>query len=133
MTPSSEPRWVPTIAVESLHHLQILEHGGLPGVRQLTALEAALARPKQRWSYGELKSIPALGAAYADALVRAHAFNDGNKRTGFLVSVVFLGLNGFCFEASNESVVMMIQRLAAGLLEWPELEAWFVENAKALR
>lgn len=133
MMPSSEPRWVPTIVVESLQHLQILEHGGLPGVRQLTALEAALDRPKQRWIYGELKSIPSLAAAYAEALVRAHAFSDGNKRTGFLVAAVFLGLNGFGFEASNESVVMMIQRLAAGLLGWDELEAWFVENARALR
>lgn len=133
MMRSSEPRWVPTIVVESLHHLQILEHGGLPGVRQLTALEAALDRPKQRWIYGELKSIPSLAAAYAEALVRTHAFSDGNKRTGFLVAVVFLGLNGFGFEASNESVVLMIQRLAAGLLGWDELEAWFVENARALR
>jgi death on curing protein len=108
-----------------MHHQQILEHGGLQGVRHETAFAAALARPQQRWSYGELQSIPSLAAAYAEALVRAHPFADGNKRTGFLVAVVFLGLNGFAFNATNASVVMMVQRLAAGDLSWPELDDWF--------
>jgi len=40
-----------------------------------------------------------------EAIVPAHPFSDGNKRSGFLVAVVFLGLNGFSFQASNESVV----------------------------
>jgi len=60
-----EPRWVPAVAVRALHHEQILEHGGLQGMRTATALEAALARPRQRWSYGELSTIPELAAAYA--------------------------------------------------------------------
>jgi len=60
---------------------------------------------QQRWSYGELQTIPQLAAAFAEAIVRAHPFSDGNKRSGFLVAVVFLGLNGFSFQASNESVV----------------------------
>ena len=86
---------------------------------------------------GGLQTIPSLAAAYADALVGAHPFGaipfaDGNKRTGFLVAVVFLGLNGFAFNASNQTVVVMVQRLAAGHLSWPELEAWFSECARAI-
>jgi len=38
---------------------------------------------------------------------------------------VFLGLNGFRFQASNEEVVLMICRLAAGELPWADLQAWF--------
>ncbi|MCP9775088.1 type II toxin-antitoxin system death-on-curing family toxin [Cyanobium sp. WAJ14-Wanaka] len=108
-----------------MHHQQILEHGGLQGIRSQSTLEAALARPQQRWSYGELQSIPAIAAAYAEAIVRAHPFSDGNKRTGLLVALVFLGLNGCAFNASNESVVSTIRRLAAGDLAGPDLEAWF--------
>ena len=67
---------------------------------------------QQRWSYGELHTIPQLAAAYAEAIVRAHPFSDGNKRSGFLVAVV-----------------LMIQRLAAGELPWEELEAWFAGNS----
>jgi death-on-curing protein len=94
-------------------------------------MASALARPRQRWAYGELTTIPQLAAAYAEALVRAHPFSDGNKRSGFLVAVVFLGLNSFSFQASNESVVLTIQRLAAGDLPWSELERWFVDHSRA--
>ena len=114
-----------------MHHQQILEHGGLPGIRSGNAFEAALARPEQRWFYGELQTIPQSAAAYAQALVTAHAFADGNKRTGFLDAAVFLGLNGPRFQAENASVVFVIQRLAAGHLDWMELEAWFENNSMA--
>lgn len=129
MSNTAEPRWVPSVAVEAIHRQQTLEHGGLQGLRSQASLDSALARPQQRWSYGELQTIPQLAAAYAEAIVRAHPFSDGNKRSGFLVAVVFLGLNGFSFQASNESVVLMIQRLAAGELPWEELEAWFSDNS----
>lgn len=124
MSAGPEPCWVPAIAVPAIHHEQILEHGGLQGIRNATALEAALARPRQRWEVEELSTIPQLAAAYAEALIRAHPFADGNKRSGFLVAVVFLGLNGFRFQASNEEVVLMICRLAAGELPWADLQAW---------
>lgn len=130
MTANDEPCWVPSVAVRAIHHEQILEHGGLQGVRSATALEAALARPKQRWGFGELQTIPELAAAYAEAIVGAHPFADGNKRSGFLVAVVFLGLNGFSFQASNETVVLNIRRLAAGELPWAELLAWFGAHSK---
>ncbi len=128
MTRSDEPCWVPAVAVRAIHHEQILEHGGLQGIRHATALEAALARPRQRWRYGELSTIPELAAAYAEA-IRAHPFADGNKRSGFLVAVVFLGLNAFSFHASNESVVVMIRRLAADELPWGELVDWFTAQS----
>lgn len=129
MTRSDEPCWVPAVAVRAIHHEQILEHGGLQGIRHATALEAALARPRQRWDYGDLSTIPELAAAYAEAIIRAHPFADGNKRSGFLVAVVFLGLNAFSFHASNESVVVMIRRLAAGELPWGELVDWFTAQS----
>ena len=131
MSRSAEPRWIPDVAVQAIHHQQILEHGGLQGIRSQVALDSALARPRQRWSYGELNTIPQLAAAYAEAMARAHPFNDGNKRSAFLVAVVFLGLNGFRFQASNESVVLVIQRLAAGELPWLDLQTWFEDHSSA--
>jgi death-on-curing protein len=70
-----------------------------------------------------------LAAAYAEALIRAHPFADANKRCSFLVAVVFLGLNGFRFHASNEEVVLMICRLAAAELPLADLQAWFETNS----
>ncbi|MFS6820128.1 Fic family protein [Synechococcus lacustris Tous-12m] len=51
---------------------------------------SALARPKQRWSFGELTSIPLIAAAHAEAIVVGHPFSDGNKRTGFWLRLCFL-------------------------------------------
>ena len=76
-------------------------------------------------------TIPELAAAYTEALVKAHPFSDGNKRTGFLIAAVFLGLNGFSFHATNESVVLTIQRLAANELPWPELQQWFQVHSRS--
>lgn len=129
MTSSAEPRWLSALAVRAIHQQQIQEHGGLQGLRDPALLESALARPRQRWAYGELTALAELAAAYAEALVVAHAFVDGNKRTGFLVAVVFLRLNGVRFASSQEEVVARIVRLAAGTLPWPELVAWFERSS----
>ena len=61
--------------------------------------------------------------------IRAHSSADGNKRSGFLVAVVFLGLNGFRFNASNEDVVLMSRRLAAAETPWAVLQAWHEANS----
>lgn len=42
------PRWVPRFVLDSVHLDQLREHGGLPGIRDEDALEAALARPQQK-------------------------------------------------------------------------------------
>jgi len=131
LTSTPEPRRVPALAVKARPHQQILDHGGLPGISSEQAFESAPASPKQRCLDGELPTIPQLAAASAQAMVTAQAFSDGDKWTGFLVAVVFLGLNGFRFEADNAGVVLLIQRLASGPLEWQELQALVVSNSRA--
>ncbi len=65
MRAGPEPCWVAALAVRAIHHEQILEHGGLQGIRSATALEAALAHPRQRLDHEERSTIPQLAAAYA--------------------------------------------------------------------
>lgn len=122
---SAEPRWVPRLVIEAVHLDQIREHGGALGLRDENALESALARPKQRWSYDESTDLAACAAAYAFGLSKNHPFQDGNKRISFLAAVIFLGLNEISFSASNEQVVSTMLRLASGELEETDLAAWF--------
>ena len=56
----------------------------------------------------------ALAAAYTVAILQNHPFADGNKRTGFLSSVLFLELNGMAFTASEEAAAEAVLKLAAG-------------------
>ena len=51
-----------------------------------------------------------MAAAYAAGIVRDHPFIDGNKRTGFVVGVLFLELNGYRFVASEEDAAEAIAR-----------------------
>lgn len=119
-----EPRWVPRLVVDAAHLDQLRAHGGLPGIRDENALEAALARPRQKWTYDSSVDLATLAAAYAFGVARAHPFNDGNKRMAFLTMVIFLGLNGKDLDASETEVVQAMVALAAGSLKEPQLAEW---------
>ncbi|MFU9046290.1 type II toxin-antitoxin system death-on-curing family toxin [Acinetobacter tibetensis] len=66
---------------------------GLAGVDK-DELEGALARPDQQMHYNGVDDIFEIGAWYAVAIAKAHAFNDGNKRTGLSVMLTYLDLQG---------------------------------------
>lgn len=116
-----EPRWVPRLVVDAAHLDQLREHGGLPGVRDENGLEAALARPRQKWHHEADADLATLAAAYAFGLAKAHAFSDGNKRAAFLTAVIFLGLNGKDLDATEAEVVQATTALAAGSLTESDL------------
>jgi death-on-curing protein len=126
----TEPRWVPRLVVEAAHLDQIREHGGLIGIRDENALESALARAQQRWSYEPDAPLPRLAADYAFGIARNHPFRDGNKRTAFLAAVVFLGLNDQRLEATEEDVVDTMLRLASGKLDEHALASWFEDHVE---
>lgn len=126
-------RWVPRLVVDSAHLDQLREHGGLPGIRDENALEAALARPQQKAHYEPDSDLATLAAAYAFGLVKAHPFNDGNKRTAFLTSVIFLGLNGKDLDATETEVVQVMTALAAGMLTETAMATWIRERLVRLK
>jgi death-on-curing protein len=81
--------------VMSFHEEQLHLFGGLAGVRDRAALEAAVGAPAASYN-GEFlhASIFDMAAAYAYHLAQNHPFVDGNKRTALNAALVFLGLNG---------------------------------------
>ena len=82
----------------------LILHGGAAGVRDEGLLLSALARPQQLAAYAEDADLIDLAAAYTFGIVRNHPFVDGNKRTGFVVGVLFLELNGAAFAAPEEEL-----------------------------
>lgn len=122
--PGAEPRWVDRLVVEAVQFDLIREHGGMPGLRDEHALEAALARPLQRHAYRARADLAELAAAYGHGLATGHPFHDGNKRIAFVIMVVFLELNGVELEAEEAEVVTVMLALAAGELDEERLAAW---------
>lgn len=121
------------MVVDAIHSDQLREHGGLPGPRDENMLESALARPRQKWHYGEVTDLPVLAAAYAFGLVNDHPYRDGNKRIGFLAMVTFLEINGYTFEASDADVVTTFLALASGDLSEDQLTDWIDKHARRSR
>lgn len=119
-----EPRWLTLIYILSIHADQIRAHGGSPGLRDRGLLLSALERARNRFRYDEDVDLAALAAAYGFGISSNHPFVDGNKRVAFQAMYLFLGLNGFRIDASEEEVVTVILQLAssqlgeAGLADW---------------
>ncbi len=112
-----------------IHERTLQLHGGARGVRDAALLDSALARPRQIAGYEPEADIVRLAAALSFGIVRNHPFVDGNKRTGFVVGVLFLELNGFRFEASEEAAASAVMALAAGELDEAGYDAFLRENS----
>jgi len=120
-----EPRWVPRLVIEAVHVDQVREHGGHIGLRDENALESALARARQRWTYDPEADPSRLAADYAYGICRNHPFRDGNKRVAFVAAMTFLALNGWDFTAPEKEVVENMLALASGTMTEEELADWF--------
>ena len=127
-----EQYWLTRDECLALHDMMLSQHGGIAGVRDENMLESALARPQQIFHYGK-PNITELAAAYAAGIIKNHPFLDGNKRTGFVLGVLFLELNGYRFTATEEAATQAILDLAAGKIRENALTAWITENAKTKR
>lgn len=120
----TEWRWVETDVVQAIHDRQLAEHGGLDGVRDVGAVQSALARPRNLAAYGDPDAAD-LAAAYAFGLAKNHGFADGNKRTAWVVARLFLADNGYRLTFNKAEAVRTVEAVAAGSLTEQELAAWF--------
>lgn len=121
---TSRWRWVSEKAALAIHDEQIAEHGGLAGIRDMSLLCSALARPQNLAAYGK-PDITDLAASYMVGIARNHPFLDGNKRVAWVVSETFLLRNGYEFAVDDGSGVTMMLRVAEGSTPEIEVAAWF--------
>ncbi len=83
--------------VYRMQHRLIELFGGLHGVRDQGAVEAAVFRPQ----IGYYNSLEEEAAALMESLANNHGFLDGNKRIAFTAADVFLRRNGFYIEVEG--------------------------------
>jgi death-on-curing protein len=113
------------IEVLAIHSDQIDRYGGAPGVRDFGLLEAALFRPQTGY-YADLIEE---AAALWESLGQHHPFIDGNKRTAFAATYVFLIINGARIAAGPEEIYAFIASLYdAGEFEFGRLADWLRTN-----
>lgn len=107
--------------VYRMQHRLIDLFGGLHGVRDAGAIEAAVFRPQT----GYYDSVEEEAAALMESLGMNHGFLDGNKRIAFTAADVFLRRNGLYLEVTADEGYSFIEgSLARGefrfamILEW---------------
>ena len=127
---NAEPAWIEEGVVLAIHDRLLALHGGRAGVRDGGLLKSALARPRQLAAYDAGVDIVDLATVYTGGIVRNHPFADGNKRTGFVVGVLFLELNGFRFTSSEEDAAEAVMALAAGTLDEAGYRVFLARNVE---
>ncbi len=113
----------------AIHADQIERYGGGEGIRDPGLLDAALFRPQT----GYYPTLIEEAAALWESLSQNHPFVDGNKRTAFAATYVFLAINGLDITATdNEAQDFVLGLYDTSSLSSDNLRAWLGENTKAL-
>jgi death-on-curing protein len=109
------PNFLTLAEVLAIHNDQIARYGGASGIRDLDLLKSAIGMPPATYG-GEFlhTDIFEMAAGYLFHVVKKHPFVDGNKRVGAVSALVFLALNGFDLQASEDDFAEMVLAVARG-------------------
>jgi death on curing protein len=120
--------------VVALHRAVLEVSGGASGIRDLGALESALAQPRASFGGADLHaSLHAKAAALGFSLALNHPFLDGNKRVAHAAMEAFLMLNGFQILATVDQQERLMLDLAAGLVTREQLTEWLEKHLQSAR
>lgn len=99
------------------------------GIIKPNELESAASRPRNLWLYDAVDDVAVLSVRLMIAVASAHAFEQGNKRTGFAAAEIFLDANGWVLDIADwtEIADQLVACIEDQSLE-PELADLFREN-----
>ena len=115
--------------VYQMQHLLIEMFGGLHGVRDKGAVEAAVFRPQN----GYYNCLEEEAAALMESLGNNHGFLDGNKRIAFTATDVFLRRNRFYIDVdAAEGHAFIEGSMSQGKFRFPQILDWIRLHIKPL-
>lgn len=123
--------WTTVEQVIRIHSKVIARTGGLDGIRDRNGLEVAIAAPLQTFDGEELyptdlEKIARLGFG----LVANHAFIDGNKRIGAMMTQTLLAWNGYSLNLKQGELADIFISIADGTTSAQELYEWIKQKTK---
>ena len=121
--------WVSAEDVILIHGRIIQTTGGLDGLRDRGGLEAALAAPLQSFDGQDLFPTDLEKIArLAYGLASNHAFVDGNKRIGAMMTQLLLKWNGYQLRLSKGELADMFIAIADGTAREKDLLVWLQQH-----
>jgi len=126
---ASEPLWLTAEHLEELNHRIVSDSGEPFGILKPHELASAPTRPRQLYHYDEVEDLAVLAVRLMMAIVWAHPFEQGNKRTGFAAAEIFLDANGWLLDIPDfEDIAEMIIEAAEDKSLEDELVELFRRN-----
>lgn len=117
--------WITAEDVIAIHSHVIQKSGGIDGLRDRSILESAIAAPMQTFGGNDLyptslEKIARLGYG----LAANHAFLDGNKRIGAMMTQLLLKWNGYTLELCSGELADIFIAIASGTASEQDLLNW---------
>ena len=121
--------WITADDVIQIHSLVIQRSGGMDGLRDRASLEAAISAPMQSFGGEDLyPTIVEKIARLGYGLASNHAFVDGNKRIGAMMTQLLLKWNGFQMSLNSGELADMFIAIADGSAKESDLLDWIQEH-----
>lgn len=113
-------------------HFQVIEDfGGSHGVRDERRLKSVIEAPQQEiFGAEQYPNLFEKAAVYMRNIIGDHPFSDGNKRTGTVVSGVFLLRNGYEIIVPNQDLENFAVKVATDKLDIPVVAQWLERHSK---
>ena len=123
--------WITADDAILVHSRVIQISGGIDGIRDQAGLEAAISAPLQSFGGQDLfptaiEKIARIGYGVA----ANHAFLDGNKRIGAMLTQLLLKWNGFHLKLQSGELAEMFISIAAGNSDESTLLQWIQAHLK---
>jgi death-on-curing protein len=129
----SDPAFLTLDEVLAIHADQIRRYGGKGGLRDLALLQSALGTTETTFEGDYLHTdLFEMASAYLFHIVRNHPFVDGNKRTGLMVALVFLGLNGLVLTVDPEELFELVSGVSTGEVAKAAVAVFMHRHSRAL-
>jgi len=127
----TDPAFLMLDEVLAIHADQIRRYGGRPGLRDLALLQSALGTPQTTFE-GEFlhTDVFEMAAAYLFHIARNHPFVDGNKRTGLMAALVFLGLNDLELAVDPAALYELVTGVATGAVSKAQIAVFFQQHSR---
>ncbi len=105
----------------------VLDTGEPHSLLSRSLLEGAVAAPQQTFDYDQRADLVSLACTLTISVARAHAFLQGNKRTGFVAGMIFLAINGISIrqaKAFDEKAADLIIAALADKNRFDDFRDW---------
>lgn len=117
----------------AIHDQMIKRFGGTPGIRDITLLESAIARPQASFEQKDLYSeIFVKAAALMESLLKNHPFIDGNKRTALTSAGIFLQMNGYRLLNYHQDEITFALEVANKKMRIDSITMWLKQHSEPI-